>query len=73
MIRFRSDIISQLKAAGFSSYFIRKNRIISESALTMLRRGDPSIVTVDRVCALLQCQPGDILEYIPDPPSPGEK
>jgi putative transcriptional regulator len=25
-----------------------------------------STITIDRLCALLKCQPGDIMEYLPD-------
>lgn len=25
-----------------------------------------NVVTIDKICTLLDCQPGDILEYVPD-------
>ena len=29
-------------------------------------KGDISTATIERVCELLDCQPGDIMEYVPD-------
>lgn len=29
-------------------------------------KGDVSTATIERVCELLNCQPGDIMEYVPD-------
>ena len=46
---------------------IRKEKIISESTLQNIRNGKR--ITTDSIAALceaLNCQPGDLLEYIPD-------
>ena len=29
--------------------------------------------TLEAICRALDCQPGDILEYIPDPPGAGDE
>ena len=29
--------------------------------------------TLEAICRVLDCQPGDILEYIPDPPGAGDE
>lgn len=66
-IKYKIDIIAALKAAGYSTYKIRKEKIMSESTLQKFRNGE--IVTADNmaiVCRLLDCQPGDILEYVPE-------
>lgn len=66
-IKYKIDILAALKAAGYSTYKIRKEKIMNESTLQKFRNGE--IVTADNmaiVCRLLGCQPGDILEYIPD-------
>ena len=31
------------------------------------------ISTLDKICSVLDCQPGELLEYIPDPPAEEEK
>jgi Predicted transcriptional regulator len=60
-------LFALLSERGFSSYRIRRDKIIGESLLQKLREGgDIDTRTIKRLCALLQCQPGDIMEYIPD-------
>jgi len=39
--------------------------------LSILKTGKAKAVklsTLNRICAFLECQPGDILEFVPDPP-----
>lgn len=64
-IKYRIDVLAALKAAGYSTYKLRKDKIMSESTIQKFRDGE--IVNTENlalVCNLLQCQPGDILEYI---------
>lgn len=48
---------------------------ITESNLSLLRTGKVRGVrfeTLAKICEALDCQPGDILEFMPDdPPAPG--
>lgn len=63
-IKYKIDILSALKAKGFSTYKLRKEKILSESTIQQLRGGElVSWGNVSRICELLECQPGDILEY----------
>ena len=60
------DILQQLKAAGYNTNKIRKEKILSEGTLQRIRDGRPiTTESVDIICQLLQCQPGDIMEYRP--------
>lgn len=64
-IKYKIDVIAALKAAGYSTYKIRKEKIISQSTLQKFRNGE--IVNADNmalICKLLKCQPGDIIEYV---------
>lgn len=57
-----------MRDRGLTTYKIRKDKIISEGALTALRHnGNVTTDTINRLCAALHCQPGDILDYIEDP------
>ena len=50
-----------------TTYKIRKNRIISEGTLQKLRENSAvSTESIAALCAALDCQPGDIMEYIPE-------
>lgn len=66
-IVYKVDIIKALKEAGYSTYRIRKEKILGEATLQKIRNGDPvSWENISVICRLLNCQPGDILEYVPD-------
>ena len=65
LIKYKIDIIHALKSIGYSTYKIRKEKIISQSTLQKFRNGE--IVNADNmalICKLLKCQPGDIIEYV---------
>lgn len=69
MIKYKIDIISALKNNGYSTYRIKQEKIFNQSQLQQIR--NHKLLTQDalnRVCFLLNCQPGDILEYVPDDP-----
>lgn len=66
MIKYKIDIMAALKEKGYSSYKLRKNRILSEKVMTDIRKSKVTMSTLNQVCRLLNCQPGEILEYLPD-------
>lgn len=54
-----------MKQKGLTTYRIRTDNIISQSALQSLRSGkNVSTETLSSLCKALNCQPGDIMEYI---------
>lgn len=64
-IKYKIDVLATLKAAGYSSTRIRNEKIIGQSYLQQLRHGEMvSWKTLDIICGLLNCQPGDIIEYV---------
>ena len=73
MIRFKEDVkvLDLLADCGFTSYFLRKQRLIGESELQRLRHGGlPSWETLNLICETLYVQPGDLLEWVDDRKSP---
>jgi len=67
MLRYKRDILKELKDAGYSSTRLRNEKLLSEGTMTHLRRG--VIVrpeSLDTICRLLGCQPGMLIEYVPD-------
>lgn len=65
-ITYKENILAALKSAGYSTYKMRKEKILGESVLQQLRRNEPvSWTNLERLCELLNCQPGDLLQYIP--------
>ena len=62
--KYKIDVIVALKRAGYSTYRIRKEKIFSEGTLQNFREGViASQSTLEKLCELLDCQPGDILVY----------
>lgn len=58
-------LLLKMEKEGLTTYKIRKEKIISESTLQRIRE-DRSITTdaIASLCEVLNCQPGDILEYV---------
>jgi len=68
-IKYKIDVIAALKDAGYTSYKIRKEGVINQIALQKLREGKLiSWEQLDRICVILHCQPGDLVEHIDDLP-----
>lgn len=73
MIRYKIDVLLALKNAGWTTYKIRKEKLVGESAMQRIREGElPSWGALDVICSLLHCQPGDIVEYVDAPNEPAK-
>lgn len=67
MIKYRINIFEALKKKGITSYKMRKDRIMGERQMTQIRRGEiVSTALLNKLCQMLECQPGDLLEYVSD-------
>lgn len=67
MLKYKFDIVEELKKQGFTTYRIRKENLFAQATLTKFRSGQIiSADNLDRLCSILNLQPGDILEYVPD-------
>ena len=67
MIKTRPGILERLKTAGYSAYRLRKEKILGEATIQAIRAEKTiSNETLDLLCRLLDCQPGDLLEYVPE-------
>lgn len=66
-VQYKLNIISALKDAGYSTYRLRKEKLLGESTIQKFRNSElVSWDNISTVCKLLNCQPGDLLEYVPD-------
>ena len=63
-LKFKIDVLEALKAKGYTSYSLRKEKILSESTIQKLRDGKGlSWDNLNTLCKLLECDISDILEY----------
>lgn len=67
MLRYKIDIMKELKSIGYNSRRLRTEKLLSEGTMTNIRAGvimRPE--SLDTVCRLLKCQPGMLIEWLPD-------
>lgn len=57
-----------LKEKGYTTYKIRQTKLIGQGTLTALKNGTGGLdaKTLARLCKVLECQPGDLMAYLPD-------
>lgn len=73
MLKYKVNVLEELKAKGYNSNRLRKENIIGQSYIQQLRHNElVSYKCLDKLCELLNCQVGDILEYVPDNSKEGE-
>ena len=66
-IHYKIDILQSLKAVGYNTSVLRKEKLMGEATIQKLRKGDlVSWANINTICSLLNCQPGDLMEYVPD-------
>lgn len=64
-LQYKIDVLAELKKAGFNTNRIRKEKIMGEAMLQKLRQRElVSWATVEKLCELLDCQVGDLIEYV---------
>ena len=66
----KSDMIQKLKAKGYTTTDLRKEKVLSQSVITYLNNDKYlNLRTIDKICQLLECNIEDIVEILPDNPS----
>ena len=64
-IRYKIEILPALKGIGYTQTRIREDKLMGQATLQQLRHGElASWKTIDTVCRLLDCQPGETLAAI---------
>ena len=67
MIKYKIDVLRALKNTGFTTYRLRKDKILGEATIQKLRNFElVSWENINTICKLLNCQPGDMMEYVKD-------
>ena len=60
-------LIAIFKERGITSYTFRKNGVISQGVWTAIHSGKQiDMNSLAALCEFLQCQPGDLIEYVPE-------
>jgi len=63
-----TKLIDLLKSKQISIYKLKSDKIIGTATIDKIRKGVGHIDTrsIESICKYLDCQPGDIMEYVPD-------
>ncbi|MDO4298174.1 MAG: helix-turn-helix domain-containing protein [Lachnospiraceae bacterium] len=61
-------LFSLLEQKGITTYYLRQNKIMGQQTYYNLKndKGNLRAETLEKLCKLLECQPGDLMEYVPD-------
>ena len=65
-------LVKKLKENNISQYKLKQDKILGSATITKIFKNDGlngesiDIRVVDKLCKLLNCQPGDILECVDD-------
>ena len=70
-LRYKTDVLATLREKGYNTNRLRKERLLSESTIQKLRKQEGVAWTsLETVCNLLDCQPGDLIEHVKQPAYP---
>lgn len=66
-IKYKADILARLKDRGYSSTRLRKEKLFGERTIQDIRtQAEIPYKALNRLCELLDCEIGDIIEYVQD-------
>lgn len=67
VFKYKFDVLETLKESGYNTTRLRKEKLLGENAIQSLRRGEMvGIIALEKICALLDMQPGNIIKYVND-------
>lgn len=64
--KYAFDVLAALREAGYSTYKLRSDKLLSESTIQKIRVG--TMVSLDQIgiiCDMLHCMPWELIECIP--------
>lgn len=66
MLSYKIDIIKELKERGVNGTVARETGIFGQDTMRKFKEGDTkiSLEVLNRLCALLEMQPRDIIKYV---------
>ena len=60
------DVLALLAEHGWNQNRLVREKIFGMSTIQRLRERAPiNTTTIDKICELCECQPGDLMQYVP--------
>ena len=67
MIRYKINVLESLNQKGYTTYRLVKDGLIGNATIQKYRDNKVAYGSnLNLLCKLLNCQPGDLIEYVPD-------
>lgn len=67
MFVYKFNVLETLKESGYNTTRLRKEKLLGENAIQSLRRKEMvGIIALEKICHLLDMQPGNIIKYVED-------
>lgn len=67
MFAYKFDVLESLKESGYTPGRLRKEKLLGENAIQSLRKNEMvGIIALEKICKLLDMQPGNIIKYVDD-------
>ena len=68
MLKYKVNILAELKKAGYPTTRIRRERLLAEGTVQKIREGKIAMTleSLGVICDILECQPGDLVEWVRD-------
>ena len=65
MIRYKRDILEDLKEKGYTSTIIKRDNLLPSQTLQNIKSGKSiTLDTLNKLCIMLRCQPSDLIECV---------
>lgn len=61
-----NKLFAMMDKRGLKKYWLRQNGINPKVVNALKNNANVNMSTINQLCRLLDCQPGDLIEYIPD-------
>lgn len=57
-----------MKNNGYTAAIVKEKNLIPQGTYYKMKNGKGTVTmeTINKICELLNCQPADLLEYVPD-------
>ena len=66
-LQWTQDGMVLMREAGYTSYRLRRENLMSQSTMTKIRQGKPiAWADIEKICRFAGKQPQDFLEYVPE-------
>ena len=66
MIFYKIDVLKTLKEHGYNQTRIKREKLLPAQTLQNIKSGKSiTLDTLNKICVMCKCQPGDIIEVIP--------